>query len=190
MNAEARRAVVPARRVHLVVAIDRFVARLLEAAPRGSWVVKGGYANDFRRPDGARFTEDLDLKIDAGGRGRISDGLSGSGIGGRTRQTLGARDAELEQHALTGLVAACVCRPQSGHVPKRRDRLGRLQDRDVEVGRCDMGTSAETAESPILSRKRPNGRGERIRASATQQIRGCGVTMGGHRPPIDLFLTA
>jgi hypothetical protein len=33
--------------------------------PAGSWVVKGGYANQLRRPDHARFTEDLDLKIEA-----------------------------------------------------------------------------------------------------------------------------
>ena len=60
----ARDAGVIARRIHLVVAIDRLLARLLVAAP-GQWVVKGGYANQLRRPDDARFTEDLDLKIDA-----------------------------------------------------------------------------------------------------------------------------
>ena len=47
-----------------MVAIDRLLARLLAAAP-GRWVVKGGYANQLRRPNDARFTEDLDLKIDA-----------------------------------------------------------------------------------------------------------------------------
>jgi hypothetical protein len=47
-----------------VVAIDRLLVRLLQTAP-GRWVVKGGYANQLRRPDDARFTEDLDLKIDA-----------------------------------------------------------------------------------------------------------------------------
>ena len=60
----ARDSGVIARRIHLVVAIDRLLARLLLAAP-GQWVVKGGYANQLRRPDDARFTEDLDLKIDA-----------------------------------------------------------------------------------------------------------------------------
>jgi len=65
MTAEARRAGVPVRRIHLVVAIDRLLARLLEAVPPGSWVVKGGYANQLRRPEEARFTEDLDLKIEA-----------------------------------------------------------------------------------------------------------------------------
>jgi hypothetical protein len=59
MNGEARRTGVAVRRIHLVVAIDRFLARLLDAVPRGSWVVKGGYANQLRRPDEARFTEDL-----------------------------------------------------------------------------------------------------------------------------------
>lgn len=62
-NAASEAGVVP-RRIHLVVAIDRLLVRLLEAAP-GQWVVKGGYANQLRRPDDARFTEDLDLKIDA-----------------------------------------------------------------------------------------------------------------------------
>ena len=38
--------VVP-RRIHLVLAIDRLLARLLIAAP-GEWVVKGGYANQLR----------------------------------------------------------------------------------------------------------------------------------------------
>ena len=60
----ARDAGVIARRIHLVVAIDRLLARLLVAVP-GQWVIKGGYANQLRRPDEARFTEDLDLKIDA-----------------------------------------------------------------------------------------------------------------------------
>ena len=62
-NAAHETGVVP-RRIHLVVAIDRLLVRLLQAAP-GQWVVKGGYANQLRRPDDARFTEDLDLKIDA-----------------------------------------------------------------------------------------------------------------------------
>jgi len=65
MNAEARRSGVPARRIHLVVAIDRLLARLLEAVAPASWVIKGGYANQLRSPDDARSTEDLDLKIEA-----------------------------------------------------------------------------------------------------------------------------
>jgi hypothetical protein len=64
MSNVARDAGVVARRIHLVVAIDRLLVRLLQAAP-GQWVVKGGYANQLRRPDDARFTEDLDLKVDA-----------------------------------------------------------------------------------------------------------------------------
>ena len=64
MGDAARDAGVVPRRIHLVVAIDRLLARLLDAAP-GRWVVKGGYANQLRRPDAARFTEDLDLRIDA-----------------------------------------------------------------------------------------------------------------------------
>jgi Nucleotidyl transferase AbiEii toxin, Type IV TA system len=62
-NAAGEAGVVP-RRIYLVVAIDRLLVRLLQAAP-GQWVVKGGYANQLRRPDDARFTEDLDLKMDA-----------------------------------------------------------------------------------------------------------------------------
>ena len=65
MGNEARMAGVPPRRVHLVVSIDRLLARLLDATPAGSWVVKGGYANQLRRPAQARFTEDLDLVIGA-----------------------------------------------------------------------------------------------------------------------------
>lgn len=64
MTNAARKAGFVPRRIHLVLAIDRLLARLLRAAP-GQWVVKGGYANQLRRPDEARFTEDLDLKIDA-----------------------------------------------------------------------------------------------------------------------------
>lgn len=63
MTREAKAAGVPARRIHLVVAIDRLLARLLVTAPEGSWVVKGGFANQLRRPDDARFTEDIDLRI-------------------------------------------------------------------------------------------------------------------------------
>jgi hypothetical protein len=62
-NAAAEAGVVP-RRIHLVAAIDRLLARLLQSAPR-QWAVKGGYANRLRRPDDARFTGDLDLRIDA-----------------------------------------------------------------------------------------------------------------------------
>jgi hypothetical protein len=65
MSAEARRSGLPARRIHLVVAIDRLLARLLDGVAPGSWVVKGGYANQLRRPDDARSTEDLDLRIEA-----------------------------------------------------------------------------------------------------------------------------
>lgn len=64
MGNAARDAGVVPRRIHLVVAIDRLLTRLLEASP-GRWVVKGGYANQLRRPDDARFTGDLDLRIDA-----------------------------------------------------------------------------------------------------------------------------
>jgi hypothetical protein len=64
MAGAARDAGVVPRRIHLVVAIDRLLVRLLSAAP-GGWVVKGGYANQLRRPDAARFTEDLDLRLDA-----------------------------------------------------------------------------------------------------------------------------
>ncbi len=63
MTNPAREAGVVPRRIHLVLAIDRLLARRLVAAPR-QWVVKGGYANQLRRPDDARFTEDLDLMID------------------------------------------------------------------------------------------------------------------------------
>lgn len=64
MGNAPRDAGVVARRIQLVVAIDRLLVRLLEAAP-GRWAVKGGYTNQLRRPDDARFTEDLDLRIDA-----------------------------------------------------------------------------------------------------------------------------
>ncbi|MBI2776233.1 MAG: nucleotidyl transferase AbiEii/AbiGii toxin family protein [Chloroflexi bacterium] len=64
MGNAARDAGVVARRIHLVVAIDRLLVRLLAAAP-GGWVVKGGYANQLRRPGDARLTEDLDLEIEA-----------------------------------------------------------------------------------------------------------------------------
>jgi len=59
----ARVASVVPRRIHLVLAIDRLLVRLLQAAP-GKWAVKGGYANHLRRPEEARFTDDLDLRID------------------------------------------------------------------------------------------------------------------------------
>ena len=55
----------PTRRVHLVVSIDRFLQRLLATTDWGAWVLKGGYANQLRHPAEARFTEDVDLRIDA-----------------------------------------------------------------------------------------------------------------------------
>lgn len=56
----------PVRRVHLTVGIDRFLVRLLATTPWGTWALKGGYANQLRHPGEARFTEDVDLRIDAG----------------------------------------------------------------------------------------------------------------------------
>lgn len=55
----------PVRRVHLTVAMDRFLVRLLATSSWGTWVIKGGYANQLRHPGEARFTEDVDLRIDA-----------------------------------------------------------------------------------------------------------------------------
>jgi hypothetical protein len=55
----------PARRVQLTVAMDRFLARMLATTGWGSWVLKGGYANQLRAPAEARFTRDVDLKLDA-----------------------------------------------------------------------------------------------------------------------------
>jgi hypothetical protein len=54
----------PARRVQLTVAMDRFLARMLATTEWGSWILKGGYANQLRAPAKARFTQDVDLKID------------------------------------------------------------------------------------------------------------------------------
>jgi hypothetical protein len=64
MAVAARDAGVVPGRIHLVVAIDRLLVWLLEAAP-GLWVVKGGYAIQLRRPNDARFTDDLTFRIDA-----------------------------------------------------------------------------------------------------------------------------
>jgi hypothetical protein len=55
----------PARRVQLTFAMDRYLARLLATTEWGSWVLKGGYANQLRAPAEARFTRDVDLKLDA-----------------------------------------------------------------------------------------------------------------------------
>lgn len=55
----------PIRRVHLIVSIDRFLQRLLATTAWGTWVLKGGYANQLRHPADARFTEDVDMRFDA-----------------------------------------------------------------------------------------------------------------------------
>jgi predicted nucleotidyltransferase component of viral defense system len=55
----------PARRVHVVVAIDRLLQRLLQTTSWGTWILKGGYANQVRHPATARTTEDVDLAIEA-----------------------------------------------------------------------------------------------------------------------------
>jgi predicted nucleotidyltransferase component of viral defense system len=54
----------PVHRVHTIVAIDRLLQRLLRATDWGTWIVKGGYANQLRSPRTARTTEDVDLAID------------------------------------------------------------------------------------------------------------------------------
>lgn len=45
--------------------MDRFLARLLATTQWGSWLLKGGYANQLRAPAEARFTHDVDLRLDA-----------------------------------------------------------------------------------------------------------------------------
>jgi hypothetical protein len=55
----------PARSVQHTLAIDRYLARLLATTEWSSWVLKGGYANQLRAPAEARFTQDVDLKLDA-----------------------------------------------------------------------------------------------------------------------------
>jgi hypothetical protein len=55
----------PARRVQVIVAIDRLLQRLLRTTSWGTWIVKGGYANQVRHPGQARTTDDVDLAIDA-----------------------------------------------------------------------------------------------------------------------------
>jgi hypothetical protein len=55
----------PTRRVHLTVAADRLLLRLLATTTWGVWALKGGYANQLRRPQQARFTDDVDLRINA-----------------------------------------------------------------------------------------------------------------------------
>ena len=54
MGNAARDAGVVPPRIHLVVAVDRLLVRLLAAAP-GRWAVKGGYANQLRRPGDALY---------------------------------------------------------------------------------------------------------------------------------------
>lgn len=55
----------PVRRVHLIVSMDRFLQRMLATTTWGDWILKGGYANQLRAPTEARFTEDVDLNLDA-----------------------------------------------------------------------------------------------------------------------------
>lgn len=76
---EASKASVAPHEIQLVVAIDRLLARLLVPPPKGSWVVKGGFANRLRRPEDARFTEDIDLRISStieGAPGLISNAFA------------------------------------------------------------------------------------------------------------------
>jgi len=54
-----------ARRVQLVLAMDRYLARLLATTEWGSWVLKGAFANQLRAPSEARFTQDVDLRLEA-----------------------------------------------------------------------------------------------------------------------------
>ena len=62
--ADSTRGADPSRKVQLTVAMDRFLARLLATSDWGSWVLKGGYANQLRAPAEARYTQDIDLKLD------------------------------------------------------------------------------------------------------------------------------
>ncbi len=55
-------------------------------------------------------------------------------------------------------------------------------------GRAKTPSPSKAQDEGVLSTTQGrSGRGERIRASATRQIRGCTVTMGGQRPLLDLI---
>ena len=53
----------PIRKVHVIIAVDRFLARLLSVTAWGEWAIKGGYAVQLRAPYDARFTDDADIRI-------------------------------------------------------------------------------------------------------------------------------
>jgi hypothetical protein len=65
---------------------------------------------------------------------------------------------------------------------------------DANVGRGysrGPGAADKCAETGVSTHEKGRaGRGERTRASATRQIRGCTVTIGGREGPVDLTLTA
>jgi hypothetical protein len=52
------------------------------------------------------------------------------------------------------------------------------------------GWDAAFGAGVVCVKEGRSGRGERTRASATRQIRGCAVSMGGRQWPVDLILTA
>ena len=64
--------------------------------------------------------------------------------------------------------------------------LGRTKRVPLEDDYSTLGF----AESWTPQKRGPCGWGKRARASATRQIRGCAVSMGGRQRPVDLILTA
>lgn len=65
-----------------IVAFDRLLARLAVAAHQ-AWILKGGAALEFRMPEQARSTQDIDLALasDLEAADRLSQDLAGDPFG-------------------------------------------------------------------------------------------------------------
>ncbi|MDO8483659.1 MAG: nucleotidyl transferase AbiEii/AbiGii toxin family protein [Candidatus Limnocylindrales bacterium] len=145
MNREAKAAGVPARRIQLVVAIDRLLARLLVSAPKDSWVVKGGYANQLRRPDEARFTEDIDLRIAStiGAAPSLIADAFGTDLADLLSYELASPPAPLEGPPGGGLRFVVVARIAGGELVRFKIDIGAS---DVIVGELERHLS-----DPVLA---------------------------------------
>jgi predicted nucleotidyltransferase component of viral defense system len=134
----------PARRIHVIVAIDRLLQRLLQTTKWGTWILKGGYANQVRHPGAARTTEDVDLAIE-------------TSIESATEMLVTAMRvdlADLFSFELAGAPRMLAGPPGGGHRYMVIARLGGQElvrfNVDVSANEAIVGALEQHASDPIV----------------------------------------
>jgi hypothetical protein len=119
-----------------MVVFDRFLARLLNAAPTG-WVLKGAVALDFRFGSDARLTRDLDI-------GRVD------GLGDWTNDLARAAKLDLGDYFEFRVLQSSPINDQEALVAARYSIFAELDERRFEIVTMDVGLGGPLIDPPDL----------------------------------------